>query len=175
MGHEYGSIARRVLCTSAGVTLSLCLLTGPSSAAQPGMFTDSAGQTIYREFLPHKKANDKKIEMFWTKPDGAGPWPAIVYIHGHQEPARDGGEVYVKGGRLRLMAMRGYVAASVSQPGYGNSDGPPDYCGPFTQDAVLEAIEFLRNKPFVKPNKVALYGYREERLLAQWSRLETLG
>lgn len=45
---------------------------------------------------------------------------------------RDGGESYVKVGRLGMMAARGYVAAAVSQPGYGNSDGPPDFCGPFT-------------------------------------------
>ena len=31
---------------------------------------------------------------------------------------------------LGLMVQRGYVAAALSQPGYGNSGGPPDFCGP---------------------------------------------
>lgn len=58
-----------------------------------------------------------------------------------------------------MMAARGYGAAAVFQPGYGNSDGAPHFCGPFTQDAVLVAIDFLRNKTFVNPNKVVLFGY----------------
>jgi dipeptidyl aminopeptidase/acylaminoacyl peptidase len=64
------------------------------------------------------------------------------------------------------MASRGYVAASLSQPGYGNSDGPPDFCGPFTQEAVVVAIDFLRKKPFVDPNKVVLYGYSRGAIVA---------
>ncbi len=62
-------------------------------------------------------------------------------------------------GRLGIMASRGYVAAAVSQPGYGNSTGPPDFCGPVTQSAALDAIGFLRRQAFVNPNKIGLYGY----------------
>ena len=64
------------------------------------------------------------------------------------------------------MASRGYVAAAVSQPGYGHSDGPPDFCGPFTQAAVREALAFLRTQSFVQPQKVALYGYRRGAIVA---------
>jgi dipeptidyl aminopeptidase/acylaminoacyl peptidase len=67
---------------------------------------------------------------------------------------------------LGILASRGYVAAALSQPGYGHSDGPPDFCGPFTQEAVLVAIDFLRNQPFVHPNKVALYGYSRGAIVA---------
>lgn len=64
------------------------------------------------------------------------------------------------------MASHGYGAASLSQPGYGHSDGPPDYCGPFTQDAVLVALDFLRKQPFVNPTKVVLYGYSRGAIVA---------
>jgi dipeptidyl aminopeptidase/acylaminoacyl peptidase len=64
------------------------------------------------------------------------------------------------------MASRGYVAAALSQPGYGHSDGPSDFCGPFTQDAVVVAIDFLRNQSFVDPNKVVLYGYSRGAIVA---------
>jgi dipeptidyl aminopeptidase/acylaminoacyl peptidase len=67
---------------------------------------------------------------------------------------------------LGILAKQGYVAASLSQPGYGNSDGPPDYCGPFTQDAALVALDFLRKQPFVNPNKLALYGYSRGAIVA---------
>jgi dipeptidyl aminopeptidase/acylaminoacyl peptidase len=90
----------------------------------------------------------------------------VLFIHGHQEPFRDGGEAYVKNGRLGRMASRGYVAAAVSQPGYGRSDGPPDFCGPYTQAAMSRALEFLRTQPFVQPHKVALYGYSRGAIVA---------
>jgi pimeloyl-ACP methyl ester carboxylesterase len=64
------------------------------------------------------------------------------------------------------MARHGYVAAAVSQPGYGNSSGPPDYCVPYTQQATLVAIDFLRRQPFVRPDKVALFGYSRGAIVA---------
>ena len=106
------------------------------------------------------------MSVFWTKPVEPGPWPAVLFIHGHQEQLRNGGEAFVRTGRLGIMASRGYVAASLSQPGYGNSDGPPDFCGPFTQEAVVVAIDFLRKKPFVDLNKVVLYGYSRGAIVA---------
>jgi dipeptidyl aminopeptidase/acylaminoacyl peptidase len=64
------------------------------------------------------------------------------------------------------MAKRGYVTAAMSQPGFGNSSGPPDFCGPFTQQAALVALDFLRQQKFVKPAKVALYGYSRGAIVA---------
>src|SRR5436190_4409609 len=116
-------------------------------------------QPARREFLAHPQDASKRIELFWTRPPGEGPYPAVLFVHGHQEEIRDGGALYVRTGRLAAMASRGYLAASLSQPGYGNSAGPADFCGPFTQEAALAAIEYLRRQPFVKPDKVVLYGY----------------
>jgi dipeptidyl aminopeptidase/acylaminoacyl peptidase len=140
--------------------LSIC-----SSTAQ-GQLTDPRGWVINKELLSHSKDTNKKVELFWTKPTGDGPYPAILFIHGHQEQVRDGGESYARIGRLGMMANRGYVASAVSQPGYGNSDGPADFCGPFTQDAVLVAIDFLRNRPFVDRNKVVIFGYSRGSIVA---------
>ncbi len=145
--------------------VTVFLLVG-CAAVQPGAITDKGGWIVQREFLQYHQKNNKRIEVFWTRPVEQGPWPAVLFIHGHQEGIRNGGEAYVSTGRLGIMASRGYVAASLSQPGYGNSDGPPDYCGPFTQDAVLVALDFLRNMPFVHPNKVALYGYSRGAIVA---------
>jgi dipeptidyl aminopeptidase/acylaminoacyl peptidase len=143
----------------------LLLLVG-CAAIEEGQLIDRGGWVIRREFLLHSKDGNKKIELFWTKPAGDGPYPAVLLIHGHQEQVRNGGESFVRTGRLGILARQGYVAASLSQPGYGNSDGPPDYCGPFTQDAVLVAMDFLRKQAFVRPNKVALYGYSRGAIVA---------
>lgn len=136
------------------------------AAIEEGQLIDRGGWLVRREFLPRSRDSNKKIELFWTKPAGDGPYPAVLLIHGHQEQVRNGGEAFVKTGRLGILARQGYVAASLSQPGYGNSDGPPDYCGPFTQDAALVALDFLRKQPFVNPNKVALYGYSRGAIVA---------
>jgi dipeptidyl aminopeptidase/acylaminoacyl peptidase len=147
------------------LALASLLLVG-CAAIEEGPLIDRAGWVVRRELLAHSKDSNKKVELFWTLPAGDGPYPAVLFIHGHQEQARNGGEEYVRVGRLGIMARRGYVAAAVSQPGYGNSDGPPDYCGPFTQGAVLVALDFLRKQPFVNPNKVALYGYSRGAIVA---------
>jgi dipeptidyl aminopeptidase/acylaminoacyl peptidase len=136
------------------------------AATEKGPLTDPKGRVIHRELLSHSVNKNKKVELFWAKPSGNGPYPAVLFIHGHQEDYRSGGEMYVKGGTLGTMASRGYVSAAVSQPGYGHSDGPPDFCGPFTQEAVLVAIDFLRKQPFVRPDKVALIGYSRGAIVA---------
>ena len=145
--------------------LGFLLLLG-CAAVEDGPLIDRAGRVVHRELLPHSNDKNKKVEIFWTKPTGDGPFPAVLLIHGHQEQIKNGGEAFVRTGRLGAIASQGYIAAAFSQPGYGNSDGPPDYCGPFTQDAVMVALEFLRKQPFVRPDKVALYGYSRGAIVA---------
>jgi dipeptidyl aminopeptidase/acylaminoacyl peptidase len=147
--------------------LLLILLLLPAwRAAADSVSLDPAGWPIERELLPHRLDKTKAVELFWTKPEGNGPFPAILFIHGHQDLPRPGGSVFASAGRLGMMAKRGYVAAALSQPGYGNSGGPPDFCGPFTQQVTLVALDFLRQQRFVKPAKVALFGYSRGAIVA---------
>jgi len=171
---RYDSISNRELAegvmaaaikSTALLVLSL-LLNAERSAATEDALVDTRGWPIHHELLPHSQDRNKAVELFSAKPEGNGPFPVVLFIHGHQEGPRDGGEAYVRTGRLGIMALRGYVSAAVSQPGYGNSAGPPDYCGPFTQQAVLVAIDYLRRQPFVSANKVALFGYSRGAIVA---------
>jgi dipeptidyl aminopeptidase/acylaminoacyl peptidase len=148
------------------VLLPALLMLGGCAAVQPGTMTDRGGWVIQRAFLSHRWDASKQIEVLWTTPRDQGPWPAVLFIHGHQEQFRPGGEAFVTNGRLGLMASRGYVAAAVSQPGYGHSDGPPDFCGPYTQEAVLGVVDFLRKLPAVRPQHVVLYGYSRGAIVA---------
>ncbi len=113
---------------------------------------------IQTEYFAHPDDPKKKIEVLWAKPATPTPSPAIVFIHGHQEPERPGANVYVGLGVLEQRAAEGYVAIAVSQPGYGGSDGPSDFCGPFTQRAVLHVIEEFRRRAFVRSDKIAIIG-----------------
>jgi dipeptidyl aminopeptidase/acylaminoacyl peptidase len=121
---------------------------------------------VRNEFIPHPDDPTKRLEIVWTKPAGDGPWPVIVLIHGHQEPERPGAAVYARGAQLDRHSARGFVAAAVSQPGYGKSDGPPDFCGPRSQRAVTALVEYLGKQPFVDANRIGLYGYSRGAVVA---------
>jgi Mn2+/Fe2+ NRAMP family transporter len=88
-----------------GLLLTVGLLV-VCAAVQPGTLTHRDGWVIHRTFLPHPQHPSKQTEIFWTTPVGAGPWPAVLFIHGHQERFRDGGEAYVKNGCLGRMASK---------------------------------------------------------------------
>jgi dipeptidyl aminopeptidase/acylaminoacyl peptidase len=154
----WGLLLARDMRRKRLLTVLVFLLLIECAVAEEGPLMDRAGWVIRRALLPHSQDSNKKVELFWTQPVGEGPYPTVLFIHGHQEQPRNGGEAFVTAGRLGIMASQGYGAASLSQPGYGHSDGPPDYCGPFTQEAVVVALAFLRKQPFVNPTKVALYG-----------------
>ena len=82
--------------------------------------------------LPLAGGDPPFVELFLAKPDGQGPWPLIVFVHGHQSAPRPGARVFIRldrrpalatvdEGRLEQMRQRGYVAAAVSLAGYGDT------------------------------------------------------
>jgi pimeloyl-ACP methyl ester carboxylesterase len=106
--------------------------------------------------LAHPDDASKQVEYFVGRPDGSGPWPTIVFIHGHQGDPGIGAQMFVE--VLEKYAQRGVLAVAVSQPGYGHSSGPPDFCGPFTQHAVAGVIAKLRADKLVAPGKLVVEG-----------------
>jgi dipeptidyl aminopeptidase/acylaminoacyl peptidase len=108
--------------------------------------------------IQHTDDSSKQIEYFIEAPPGKGPWPTVVLLHGHQEIARPGGKDFVKWGVLKQLSSRGYLAVAISQPGYGNSSGPADFCGPFTQHAVTAVIAKLRAEGLASPQKLLIEG-----------------
>jgi dipeptidyl aminopeptidase/acylaminoacyl peptidase len=116
--------------------------------------------------IPHPDDPSKQVEYFIEKPKGNGPWPTILLLHGHQNPPRVGGKDFVQWGVLDQLAARGYLAVAVSQPGYGNSSGQADFCGPFTQHAVAAVISKLRAEGYVKDNRILIEGISRGALAA---------
>jgi hypothetical protein len=80
------------------------------SARSSGVATQPQRELIANSISPAEKA-----EFFWSKPAGDGPFPMIVFLHGHQEPAnkRIGGRAFVDWGVLNDYSKSGFVAVSV--------------------------------------------------------------
>jgi dipeptidyl aminopeptidase/acylaminoacyl peptidase len=116
--------------------------------------------------IPHPDDSRRKVEYFLERPAGNGPWPAVVFVHGHQEWPRPGGQDFVGWGVLNRFAKRGYLAVSVSQPGYGGSTGPAGFCGPFTQHAISGVIRKLREQGDLAPNKIVIEGISRGAIVA---------
>lgn len=115
--------------------------------------------SIKAEVVAHPDKRGAVVEYFMKRPGGDGPWPTIVFLHGHQPPlSRRGGAAFVKWGVLDRFAKKGYLAISVSLPGYGGSSGPEDFAGPFTQHAVEAVIAEVEANHLAKHGKIVIQG-----------------
>ena len=47
--------------------------------------------------IPHPEDAAKQVEYFMGMPPGKGPWPTLIFLHGHQEDPRTGGRVFFNG------------------------------------------------------------------------------
>lgn len=138
------------------ITCALLLLGGCASIekTQPEKLPKGLKTVVF------KRSHDasRELELFWMEPKISKPWPVVIYLHGHTEGEFQGGRVFHAWGALQKASGQGYLAVAVSLPGYGKSSGPRDFMGPDSQEAVADAIRFLRRRGDSKPAKVALVG-----------------
>lgn len=111
---------------------------------------------IVPTFIPDSVEPAKRIELFAVAPSSEAAWPAVVYVHGHQQPLRPGGGVAARSGLLERVAAAGVLAIALSQPGYGGSSGPPDFCGPRTQGAIRAVLRHAVRDLGAEPGRVAI-------------------
>ncbi len=95
----------------------------------------------------------KNVEAISFKPDGNGPFPALLLIPGHATTARD----WIGNGLT--FARGGYAGIAVSQPGYGKSEGPPDFVGPKTIKVLTAGYRKFQREPFVDSKRMGVVGY----------------
>ncbi len=100
------------------------------------------------------------VELFQAQASNVTPSGAVLIVHGNQGGLLIGArEVVDTGILLWFCSGLNITAAAVSQPGFGASDGPADFCGPRTQQAIIAALSFLREQPSVDPECIVLYGH----------------
>jgi dipeptidyl aminopeptidase/acylaminoacyl peptidase len=93
------------------------------------------------------------LEGIILKPEGIGPFPSIVHIHGFNTVG--GWEMIY---RAIDLVKDGYAVFLPSQMGFGNSEGARDYCGPRTVQGVYDGLQEFLKEDFVDKTKVGIWG-----------------
>ncbi|MCL4206224.1 MAG: alpha/beta hydrolase [Pirellulaceae bacterium] len=69
------------------------------------------GQIVIEDNITYGKAGETELKLDLARPQGDGPFPAIVFIHGG---GWSGGNRQAYRGQIQEAAKRGYVAATIS-------------------------------------------------------------
>jgi dienelactone hydrolase len=115
-------------------------LPGPVSRDHPSQFLTVAGKRVEYVFFPS------------TKDSAKNPAPGVLLVHSNGSHAR---KMMREAGRL---SQRGFAVMLVSMPGFGQSDGPPDFAGPATSRALDAALDQLESTPGVDSKRIAAWG-----------------
>ena len=141
--------------TRPGAALALCLLagcggTGPSSPAAPA--------TVGGDFF---ESGDARLHFVIDRPDGAGPFPAVVIGHGSGPVGTEDGAFYVP-----FLRARGYAVLRYDKRGVGQSTGT--YRGLSAANSVAQvdelagdmaaAVAFLATRPGIDGRRLGLMG-----------------
>lgn len=113
----------------------------------------AAGGAIAQPVAYDYVVDGRHVEALVFRPDGAGPFPGVLMIPGHDRTAKD---LIAMGEGLKAA---GFAGIAVSQPGYGKSEGPADYVGPKTIKVLTAGYRKLQKESFVDPKRMGIYGY----------------
>ena len=117
----------------------------------------NAEATAFHGFVT-SNTTGMQVEYFSQKPPGTGPFPVLFLLHPDQDSPKIGGQVFVDNGQLDFWSGKGFLTVAISQPGFGHSEGKSDFCGPQTQNAVLNVITHFRSLPEARPQQFFIYG-----------------
>jgi dipeptidyl aminopeptidase/acylaminoacyl peptidase len=152
-----------VLRLAAGAALVL-LAAGPLRAQEQGTAAAKIIERLEKEGCgvlesgvkvcrADYSADGRGVEAVTFSPEGPGPFPGVLLIPGYERTARD---LVPLGIRL---ARAGFAGIAVSQPGFGKSQGPPDFVGPRTLAVLTVAYRTLQKEHYVDPSRMGIYGY----------------
>src|SRR5438552_6338606 len=110
-----------------------------------------------------------RIQAYLYKPDGDGPFSAVIYNHGTRDGRERTPSPFPHVGRMLTRA--GYAVLVPERRGYGKSDGEiwwkevgSDQSRLISRlqaetDDVLAAVDYLRGLPYVDTKRLAVMGW----------------
>ena len=116
-----------------------------------GCVTVSAGKVKVCKY--DYRFNSNMMEAISFRPAGRGPFPGLLLVPGYQSSAK----TYVTLGTI--LAQEGFACVAIAQPGFGGSQGKPDFVGPDTVKALMAGYKKFRREPYVDPKKLGIFGY----------------
>ncbi len=132
-----------------------------ASAARPGPVGRVAQQSGCSEVS--YDSNGSPVGAYLCLPDGAGPWPAVIVLHGAEGPQINPGYRQIAHG----LAAVGFAALQVDYfpqtPGTGAFGNPP--AADYGQDAPVwlreigDAVSYLQALQPIDPRRIGLNGY----------------
>lgn len=91
-------------------------------------------------------SDGNSIEAVSIRPLGEGKYPGILLTSGFMTLAT-------------TFAQQGFACLSVEQPGFGKSQGKPDFVGPHTIRALITGFKKFRREPYVDSKRMGIFGY----------------
>jgi len=91
-------------------------------------------------------------------PEGSGPYPVVVFVHGDGPNSRTAGGTYLP--IMERMARAGYATFAWDKPGTGESTGEIDrsHLGAQRAQIVLDAMDVLRARSDIDADQIGLWG-----------------
>jgi len=91
-------------------------------------------------------------------PEGIGPFPVVLFIHGSGEADRTGGLYFLP--IMERMLSAGYATFAWDKPGTGESTGNLNPFHVISERAqiLLDAIEVMKARPDIDPQRIGLWG-----------------
>ena len=131
---------------------------GSVSFVQGGLLWNQirAERLALREKPAAFTSGDAELRGRLILPDGAGPHPAIVMVHGSE---KDAATIFSHEGWL--LAPHGIAVLIFDKRGTGTSEGKFGMDFGQLSDDVVAAVEWLRAQPEIDPDRVGLAGYSQ--------------
>ena len=135
--------------TAGSVTRTLNQIAEIFRQTDTSIVTDDSISIMSYSFI-----NDSfKVEAILVKPPRAVKAPAIVLIPGYDLTAADFISKAVR------FARAGFICLTITEPGFGRSEGKPDLCGLATLGAVSTGVKKLIAEPGVDSSRLGIMGY----------------
>ena len=96
-------------------------------------------------------------EAYLVKPAGPGPFPLMIFLHGHTIGPIAAGSMLAEAKAVASDLC--YAGLAVSLPGYGATEVLPGTDPKITLNVVLDAASLVKKLPWIDSKRFYLYGF----------------
>ena len=125
----------------------------PEATAEPEAESNIVFSDTGTALLAIPSLNGNHIQIRIVKPEGDGPFPALIGVAGGDQSF-----AYKTDIASKLQEM-GIVAVDFAPQGRGGSEGEDNFHGPVHQDDLKALVDFVSEQAFVQPDNIGILSY----------------